>query len=107
MKTYNIKDMKAGWFIGGFEPSIHKTSDFEVAHHQHKQGFIGDRHTHKIAQELTYIVKGKLIASGRELQSGDFFLYEPNDISEVEFLEDTDLIVVKWPSVPYDKYAAE
>ncbi len=35
------------------------------------------------------------------------FVYEPGDIADVEFLEDTNLIVVKWPSVPSDKYMVE
>ena len=99
--------MKAGWFIGDFEPSVFKNPFFEVAHHHHLAGFIGKKHYHKIAPELTYIVKGSLIASGVRLESGDIFIYEPNEISEVTFLEDTDLIVVKWPSVPSDKYDIE
>jgi len=107
MKTYNIKDMKGGWFIGNFEPSVFKNPFFEVAHHFHEAGYIGQKHYHKIAPELSYIVSGKLIASGRDLSTGDMFVYEPGDIADVEFLEDTNLIVVKWPSVPSDKYMVE
>ena len=105
MKTYNIDNMTKGWFIGDFEPSVFKNPFFEVAHHKHEAGYVCDRHTHKVAQELTYIVSGKLIASGKTLSSGDMFLYEPNDIAEVEVIEDVDLVVVKWPSVPSDKYS--
>jgi hypothetical protein len=107
MKTYNIKNMKGGWFIGDFEPSVFKNPFFEVAHHHHKAGYIGPKHYHKIAPELSYIMKGRLIASGVELCSGDMFVYEPYDVADVEFLEDTDLVVVKWPSVPTDKYSVE
>jgi quercetin dioxygenase-like cupin family protein len=73
-------------------------------HHFHEAGYVGPRHYHKISPELSYILSGKLIASGKTLSTGDMFLYEPEDIAEVEFLEDTNLIVVKWPSVPTDKY---
>ena len=107
MKQYNIKDMKNGWFIGNFEPSVFKNPFFEVAHHFHEAGFKGELHYHKIAPELTYIISGRLVASGEELFGGDMFLYEPNEIAQVEFLEDTHLIVVKWPSVPSDKYLME
>jgi|TARA_R110001583_G_scaffold67703_2_gene193433 quercetin dioxygenase-like cupin family protein len=107
MKTYNIKNMKGGWFIGNFEPSVFKNPFFEVAHHFHEAGYIGPKHYHKIAPELSYIVSGNLIASGRKLSTGDMFVYEPGDIADVEFLEDTNLIVVKWPSVPSDKYMVE
>jgi quercetin dioxygenase-like cupin family protein len=104
MKFYNIKNMIRGWFIGNFEPSIFKTCDFEVGHHLHTPGAEGQDHYHKIATELNYIVSGKVRVSSRICCDGDFFLYEPGDITDVEFVEDTHLIVIKWPSVPEDKY---
>lgn len=104
MKIHNINAMVNGWFIGNFKPSVFKNPFFEVAHHFHEKGFIGDKHTHKVANEINYIVRGKLIASGKVLMTGDIWEYEPNDVADVEFLEDTDLIVVKYPSVPNDKY---
>jgi quercetin dioxygenase-like cupin family protein len=107
MKVFDIKDMKGGWFIGDFSPSVFKNPFFEVAHHTHEAGYVTPRHTHKIAQELTYIVRGKMSVSGRELSSGSMFIYEPNEVAEVLILEDVDLIVVKWPSVPSDKYMVE
>jgi quercetin dioxygenase-like cupin family protein len=104
MDVYNIKNFNNGWFIGNFEPSIFKNCFFEVAHHKIAKGFAGPLHYHKIAEEVTYIVKGKLIADGRKLAAGDMFVYHPKEVSNVTFLEDTDLIVIKWPSVPTDKY---
>tara|TARA_R110002020_G_scaffold46539_25_gene132443 strand:- start:714 stop:1034 length:321 start_codon:yes stop_codon:yes gene_type:complete len=104
MKLYNIKDFTNGWMVGDFEPSIYKNPHVEVAHHFHEKGLVGEKHTHKIGTELTYILRGALIASGKELKTGDIFIYEPYDIASVEFLEDTDLVVIKWPSVPDDKY---
>ena len=53
MKIYNINDMKLGWFIGDFEPSVFKNPFFEVAHQKFKKGFVGDKHTHKVTTELT------------------------------------------------------
>ena len=107
MKVYNIGDMKAGWFIGDFEPSVFKNCFFEVAHHKHEKGYKADYHTHKIAQELTYILNGKMKVSGRLLQSGDIFIYEPYEVADAEVIEDVDLVVVKWPSVPSDKYSTD
>lgn len=104
MDVSNIKDFKNGWFIGNFQPSIFRNPFFEVAHHQHKAGYTGQQHTHKVATEVTYIVKGYLTASGTPLSAGDMFTYYPNEIANVQFHEDTDLIVIKWPSVPNDKY---
>ncbi|MBP9838871.1 MAG: hypothetical protein KBC84_09170 [Proteobacteria bacterium] len=104
MDVNNIKDFKIGWFIGNFEPTLFKTKDFEIAHHLYPKGMKSTPHTHKIATEVNYIVRGSLIATGQQLRSGDMFTYYPNEISEVEFLEDTDLIIIKFPSIPEDKY---
>ena len=104
MKTFNIDDMCNGWFIGDFEPSACKNSNFEVAHHKHPAGYKTCRHTHKLAQELTYILRGKVNIRGETLVAGQMFLYEPMEIADAEIIEDVDLIVVKWPSVPSDKY---
>ena len=104
MKVFNIKDFWKGWIIGDFEPSIFKNQFFEVAHHKHKAGEYPPKHTHKIATEVSYIIKGELIASGKNLRKGDMWIYEPNDIADVSFIKDTELIVIKWPSIPSDKY---
>ena len=46
------------------------------------------------------------MVSGKHLKAGDMWIYEPNEVSDVEFLEDSELIVVRWPSIPSDKYPA-
>jgi len=38
------------------------------------------------------------------LKSGDIWIYEKNEISDVQFLEDSELMVIRWPSIPTDKY---
>lgn len=100
----NITQYKMGWFIGNFEPTLLKTADFEIAHHSYKKGFSAVPHTHKIATEYNYIVSGSLIAGGRPLAKGDIFAFEPNEVSDVVFLEDSELIIIKTPSVIGDKY---
>jgi len=106
MKRYNITDMFKGWFIGNFDPSIIKTEEFEVAHHFHEAGYIDEKgsHYHKVATEVNYIIKGDVIVDGVKLTSGDFFVYEPYDNTDVQFISDTDLIVIKTPSCINDKY---
>jgi len=102
----NIVDFKAGWFVGDFEPSIFKNPFFEVAHHSHTKGQQTFPHYHAVTNELNYIVKGELVVSGKHLNAGNMWIYEPKEISDVEFLSDVDLIVVRWPSIPSDKYMA-
>lgn len=103
MQIFNINDMKGGWFVGDFEPSVFKNPFFEVAHHVHKKGK-GQLHVHKVTTELTYIVEGEMIVSGKHLKTGDMWIYEKNEIADVENLTDVSLVVVRWPSVPSDKY---
>ena len=31
MKVSHINEMKGGWFVGNFEPTLYKTNDTEVA----------------------------------------------------------------------------
>lgn len=104
MKVFNIDDMKGGWFVGDFDPSILRTDKFEVGLHQHKKGDDTHDHYHKQSTEINVIIKGKMIVNGRYLSSGDIFVFEPYTVSEAEFLEDTDLIVVRDASNPTDKY---
>lgn len=103
----NIKTYTNGWFIGDFDPSLFKNKYFEVGHHFYNKGFKGLDHIHKITTEYNYIISGSLIASNKKLSQGDIFIYEPFDISNVIFLEDTNLIIIKTPSMPNDKYELE
>lgn len=107
MRTAKILDMTRGWYIGNFSPTFFSTNDFEVAHHHHKSGSRVVPHYHKIAREINYIINGKCIVSGKELNTGDIFEHEIYDVADILFLEDTDIIVVKVPSVKDDKYFDE
>jgi hypothetical protein len=92
-----------GWFIGDF-PSIFKTKDFEVAVMRFKKGTKPDRHFHKIATEYNVIIYGKIKIKNNTFYKDDIFIFKPNEISDVEFLSDTCLVVIKIPSVKNDKY---
>tara|TARA_R100000900_G_scaffold130110_1_gene106098 strand:- start:170 stop:511 length:342 start_codon:yes stop_codon:yes gene_type:complete len=113
MEVKNIKDFTNGWFIGDFEPSLFKNPFFEVAHQHHKKGKVGDEHFHKLTTEVTYIVSGSMIINDKKLKqdvhlsAGHMFTFFPNEISDVVFLEDSDLIVIRWPSIPSDKYMVD
>jgi hypothetical protein len=45
-----------------------------------------------------------MIIQGRELNSGDVFVFEKNEIADPIFLEDCTVVCVKVPSLPNDKY---
>jgi len=107
MKIRKINEMKGGWFIGDFEPSVLKTDLFEVAFHIHKKGEEHDVHYHAIATEYNVLIEGKMKIAGQVLQSGDIFIMEPNEIADPVFLEDCKIICVKTPSVMGDKYLVD
>lgn len=107
MKIENVSQMKGGWFIGDFEPSLFKTKDFEVGIKTYEKGEYHAPHHHKIATEINYLVSGILKANGKLIQPGQVFIFEPYEIAECEFLENCQIVVVKTPSVSGDKYLNE
>ena len=107
MDKFRFEDMKRGWFIGDFEPSAYKTKNFEVAVGHHKKGEIWDKHYHKIATEITLIVKGKVQLDDEIFVKGDILIIYPNEVVSPIFLEETDYVVVKTISDKNDKYIVE
>lgn len=104
MKKSNINDFVRGWFVGGFEPSLYKTTDVEVAVQHFKKGDIELSHCHKIATEITVIISGKVRMKGKEYLAGDIVYIEPGVYTDFEALEDTVTTVVKLPGALNDKY---
>ena len=60
MKTSNISDFYKGWFIGNFEPSLHKNKAFEVGIKSFTKGEIEPLHYQKLAHEITIVISGKV-----------------------------------------------
>lgn len=107
MRIWDINEFKKGWFVGDFEPSIFRSKDVEVGHHKHKRGEETIPHYHKETTELNYILKGTLMVSGALMNAGQMWTYEKNEVSDVQFLTDVELIVIRWPSIPHDKYEVD
>jgi quercetin dioxygenase-like cupin family protein len=100
---FKLRGFKNGWFIGNFDPSLLKTEAFEVAVQTHKKGFIGQKHYHSKSTEYNVVLDGKVNINGSIKEKGDIFVFLANQISESEFLEDTQILVVRTPSAPEDK----
>lgn len=107
MKVIKLHDMTRGWFVGNFEPTVLETNDVEVAVKKYKKGDYEERHYHKIATEITVVVKGKVKMDGVEYKENDIIVIEPNESTDFEALEDTICTVVKYPGVNKDKYFGE
>ena len=104
MKIHNLNDMKRGWFVGEFLPTAFATNSCEAACKICKKGDYEEKHMHKIATELTLIVKGRVLMNGVEHKEGDIILLEPGEATDFKALTDVTNFVVKIPSVTDDKY---
>ena len=104
MKRAKMEDMQRGWFVGDFDPAIYRTGVAEVCYLIHRAGERPRPHHHRIATEITAVVRGRVEINGEIFQTGDIFLVEPGESVSPVILEDTEVIVVKVPSVPGDKY---
>lgn len=105
MYTQKINNMKNGWFIGNFEPSLFKTNDCEVAVKKYKQGDYEKEHYHKIATEYTVIISGQVRMFHRIFSEGDIIVVEPGDVTDFTALTNAVNVVVKVPGVNNDKYS--
>ena len=107
MDRDRVETKTNGWFIGDFPLAVHRTSDFEVSWMRHPKGQEWPRHHHKIAKEINLLIRGKMLINNEEINVGDIFVLHPGESAKPTFLEDCELIVVKTPSCPGDKYLDE
>lgn len=107
MYSEKIENMKKGWFIGNFDPSLYRTNDVEVAVKQYKKDDYEQAHFHKIATEITVIVSGRVRMFDQEWNAGNVIVVEPGEATSFTALEDSVNVVVKVPGANNDKYLVE
>jgi len=104
MKRFNLSDSGArGWFIGDFDNAVWHTKDFEITYQKNPRSQTAT-HLHKVAHEITLIISGSQICNGELFSAGEICMLEPGDISQIEYLEETEVVTIKVPSIPNDKY---
>jgi hypothetical protein len=104
MKSFKLSDSGSrGWFIGDFDGAVHRTKDFEVTYQKNLRSQTAS-HIHKLAYEITLVISGRQICNGKLFGAGDICVLEPGDISQIEYLEETEVVTIKVPSVPLDKH---
>lgn len=106
MRIFNGNSMIGGWFVGDFDSSVYKTKLFEVCYKIHEKGEVWPTHYHK-GVEINYLMHGRMTINNVELNAGDIFIIDPGEIAAPEFLDKCEIIVVKAPSNPEDKYIVE
>jgi hypothetical protein len=104
MKRYKLSECgDRGWFIGDFDGAVHRTKDFEATYQKNPRTQTPS-HIHKIAHEITLVISGRQICNGEIFSAGDICILEPGDVSQIEYLEETEVVTIKVPSVPSDKH---
>lgn len=93
-----------GWFIGDFDQAAIKSKDFEACWQWNEAGVKDTPHYHKVVTEVQLITRGRMMVNGIEFGPGDICVTEPGDHYYGEYLEDTEVFAIKFPSVPSDKY---
>lgn len=104
MTVTKLDKFLRGWFIGNFEPSLLNTKDFEIGVLRHSKDEKWKKHFHKIATEYNLLLSGNMTINDINLNSGDLFVIEPNEIADPVFHEDCVIVCCKVPSVIGDKY---
>jgi len=98
-----LDNMKRGWLVGNFEPSILRTEQFEVAYMRHKKGEYWPPHLHKEISEYNVLIRGKMKMNNEIINEGDVFIIPKTMLTHAVFLEDCEVLCIKVPSVPTDK----
>ena len=93
-----------GWFIGDFAQAARRTTDFEACWQRNSAVVKDTPHYHKVITELQLITKGRMIINGEEFGPGDIYVSEPGEHYYAHYLEDTEVVAIKLPSLPTDKY---
>ena len=107
MQLHKLSEFKGGWFIGSFSPTVFSTHEFEVCYKYHKQGEAWPKHFHKAGTEFNLLVRGRMKMQDQIIEAGTIFIMFPYEIADPEFLEDCEVLIVKVPSVPGDKFEVQ
>lgn len=107
MMIENLINMKKGWFIGSFYPTLFNTNQFEAAVKYYKGGDREESHYHQIATEFTIIAKGQANMQGKILNEGDIVKIDPGESTDFFALTDVITFVIKIPCIANDKYFDE
>ena len=98
-----MEDFFKGWVVGNFQPTLHKTSDFEVGVKHFMAGDIEAAHKQLVATEITIVISGRIRLATDIFQEGDIISIPPHEVADFEALTDCSLVCIKFPSLPDDK----
>jgi hypothetical protein len=106
MRVYRIENFTGGWFVGDFTPTAYSTTACEVCHKVHLKDETWPAHVHRTQVEINCVIRGHLTVNDHQFGPGDIFIIDPGEPATATFPEDTELIIVKIPSMR-DKHLLE
>jgi hypothetical protein len=57
-----------------------------------------------VATEINYVIRGRMKIQNTIVEKGDIFILYPYEVADPEYLEDTELVIIKIPSAKGDKF---
>lgn len=94
---------KDSWLFGDFDAAIFRTKDVDIGIKKVVPSGPPDPHYHTSSTEYNLILEGSMIVNGTVCFRGDIFIFDPMEVSRCTALEDTRVLVVRFPSAPKDK----
>ena len=107
MKKFFLKDFFKGWIVGNFEPSLYKSSNFEVAIQTYRAGDQEEQHYHKVGTEISLLVVGEAAFNDEIIKEGEGVVIKPKESNIFKAITDCKVLVIKYPSDTNDKYFGE
>ena len=104
MKVESLINMKKGWLVGNFNPSILRSEYVEVGLKRYRKGQKEKWHYHKISTEITVVIEGKVKMCEQVFTKDSIITLSPGEGTAFEALEDSITLVIKSPSSIDDKY---
>ncbi len=105
MKNFKLSDLKRGWMVGKFEPSLFN-KDYEIGFKYYNMGDHEKSHRHDLSDEVTVILYGKVRMNGVEYNEGDIVIQEKGEYTDFECISDRAITACYRPdgSFPSDKH---
>lgn len=73
----------------------------------HLKGDVWPAHYHAEATEINLLIRGRMRLRGVTIEEGTVFIIDPGEVADPVFLRDCELVVIKTPSLPGDKYEVQ
>lgn len=102
MKHFQEKNMKFGYVIGNFDPSAIKTDCVEIAFKTMTKGTLDAGYYRKVDKEFLIILDGKLEVDKKIYGKGDIFVFDIGEIINLFAVDDTRIMIAKFPGTKGD-----